>query len=228
MTRSIRFPAGALCLSLCLILGAGPPVAGQERGPDPFVVEESFTLQPAFPNPFRERTRIPFILAGVLFEDGRRPVVSMRIFNLLHQVVATPLLPRSARGPGGPLEERTFPRPGSYEAVWDGRNLEGEPARPGPYFVQLEVNGRTQVRKLLLTSAPDPGYGHAPGAPRRAFRTGRAPTAGGSDALDASAYLGNGAPGSTTARDTGSVRSSHTRRSARSVRLPTPMRWVPP
>src|SRR5437763_16442428 len=43
-------------------------------------------------NPFNPATTIPFRVSGELFLKGHRPVVSLRIFNVLAQLVAIPKL----------------------------------------------------------------------------------------------------------------------------------------
>ena len=194
-----------------LLVAPIPRVDAQSARGDPATTRESFSLQPAFPNPFHERTRIPFILGSSLFDAGERARVSMRVFNLLHQVVATPRLLPTPGMPGGPLEDRPFRRPGSYEAEWDGRDVEGQPVRPGPYFVQLEVNGRAQVRKLLVTRDEE-----------------RGDEGGGDEQPGGAGSVEREAAGAPTERGTGSARSSGTRRSARSVPPPTPTPWARP
>lgn len=156
-------------------LASGSAAAQTDAGPGSG--GEAFTLQPAFPNPFEERTRIPFILGAELFESEDEAVVTIRVFNLLHQVVAVPGLADGDGGEGPPLSGRTFRRPGSYEAVWDGRDEAGEPLRPGPYFVELDVNGRTQVRKLLLSREATEAEQEGPGARRTGAGRTPAPTA---------------------------------------------------
>lgn len=113
--------------------------------------ERSFFLEPAYPNPFRQDTRIPFVLRpGALGGDGM-VTVSMRVFNLLHQLIAVPALVSGPEGTGRPLDGLVLHRSGRFEARWDGKDGEGRRVASGPYFVQLVVGGDAEVKKLLVT-----------------------------------------------------------------------------
>lgn len=147
-TRRPGMPQTIL-VGLLATLVAGP-LGSQERGlPGPEGGQAAFSLGPAFPNPFERETRIPFVLGEDLFARGRSPIVSMRVYNLLHQLVGHATIEiedESVRR----LDGLPLPRPGRYEASWDGRDLDGELVTEGPYFIQISVNGRTQVRKVLF------------------------------------------------------------------------------
>lgn len=108
----------------------------------------AFSLEPAAPNPFEKETRIPFLLYEELFEGRQRVTVSVHIYNLLHQLIAVPLL-IDVSGDVHRLDGLAIPSVGRYEAVWDGRDLAGNKVTEGPYFVQLLIGGRSQVRKVL-------------------------------------------------------------------------------
>lgn len=138
--------AGRASAVALLLVVLALPAAGQEPAPAP---SPSFSLGAAFPNPFERETRLPFVLEDALFRDGRRPLVSIHVYNLLHQLVGF----ASLEGEGGGrrrLDRSPFERPGRYEAVWDGRDLRGGRVTEGPYFLQMSVDGRTQVRKVLV------------------------------------------------------------------------------
>ncbi len=68
-------------------------------------------------------------------------MVSLKIYNVLAQLVAIPVL----QGGGEPLEglELYWNGTGRFQAYWDGkvRNTDRE-AASGVYVYQLEVNGR--------------------------------------------------------------------------------------
>src|SRR5215472_15106156 len=75
-----------------------------------------------FPNPFNPATTIPFRLNADLWANGQRPTVSLRIYNVLAQLVAIPTL----QGPGQPVDNLTLdcPSPNNgycdFSAYWDG------------------------------------------------------------------------------------------------------------
>lgn len=149
--RRGRGPAGGVLVAILpLILLAAGGGGAQESGVRPGPGEPTFSLGPPFPNPFERETRIPFVLGEALFEGGERPTVSMRIYNLLHQLVGFAYLEETEAEPRRPLDGVALPGPGRYEAGWDGRDADGEPVMEGPYFLQLSVDGRSQVRKVLF------------------------------------------------------------------------------
>lgn len=135
-------------LALGLVLTTPPIVAAQDP-PQPGQVE----LLQNYPNPFNPATTIPFRLSEALFRDGRRPVVSLRIYNVLAQLVAIP----TAQASGDRLDnvqlECRETRGGycEFSAYWDGRYLGSDrEAASGIYVYQLVVNGRRTSRKMVV------------------------------------------------------------------------------
>jgi hypothetical protein len=111
----------------------------------------SFQLEQNYPNPFNPETRIPFVLDEQLFAAGDLPVVSIRIFNILQQLVAVPTALRHPLGEGVRVENLEYPSPGRYEAYWDGTDSNGRQVASGIYLMQLSVNGVSQTRKMYVT-----------------------------------------------------------------------------
>ena len=75
--------------------------------------------------------------------------MSVRIYNVLQQFVASPI---ALSHPGGranlvDLEDMT---PGRYEAYWNGLDQSGRDVASGIYFVQLTVNGVTAVMRMYV------------------------------------------------------------------------------
>src|SRR6266516_2260844 len=134
-------------------LGIGAGVGG-EAAAEPALGQ---TPQPAvelkhhFPNPFNPATTIPFSLSGDLFSNGHRPVASLKIYNVLAQLVAVPIL----QGTGEGLDNLALTCGNaagcSYSAYWDGnvRNT-GQPAASGVYIYQLVVDGRRFTKKMIV------------------------------------------------------------------------------
>ncbi len=137
----------ARVLSLLLALSglSAPAVYGQERQQ-----ESGFTLGQNYPNPFNPTTRIPFELLEGLFVDGKTAVVSLRIYNILQQVVAAPTALNHPSGDGAPLINLEYFQPGRYEAYWDGHDVSGRQVASGIYFVQITVNGKIDVIKMWV------------------------------------------------------------------------------
>src|SRR2546423_13461229 len=116
----MRLSAWALLGGLGLLTaGVGGGLGQAPPAPPPPSVE----LKQNFPNPFNPATTIPFTLNGDLFANGHRPRVSLKIYNVLAQLVAVPIL----QGTGEDLDnlELTCSTAGScaFTAYWDGKVL---------------------------------------------------------------------------------------------------------
>jgi hypothetical protein len=93
---------------------------------------QKFTLYQNHPNPFNPNTRIRFVVCS-----GQSPLhVCLKIYNIRGQLVRI-------------LIEEEKP-PGDYQAIWDGRNDEGQQVASGIYFYQLRAKDRIFTRKMLL------------------------------------------------------------------------------
>lgn len=131
-------------LSLGLLVAAPLAVEAQEAQSD-----ARAELGRNYPNPFNPETTIPFSIAVRLFENGARPVVSLRIYNVLAQLVAIPIL----QGSGEPLDNvrLQWNGTGRYSAYWDGKVIgSGREAASGVYVYQLVVNGRRETKKMTI------------------------------------------------------------------------------
>jgi hypothetical protein len=127
---------------LGLLVGIGSPVAAQANI-DPPRVE----LKENYPNPFFPATTIPFEIGPALCAKGRQPVVSLKIYNVLVQVVAIPVL---AAGSDERVDSLRL-RCGRYHTFWDGKYLDGKAqATPGVYYYQLSVDGERYTRKMIV------------------------------------------------------------------------------
>ena len=90
------------------------------------VVPETFTLYPAYPNPFNPVTTIRFDIP-----EGAANLLSLRIFDINGGLVETLM--------DGQRE------PGIYTVQWDGSD---QPS--GVYFVKIESSGFVQTKKMVL------------------------------------------------------------------------------
>ena len=145
MHERLRRVLGPLRLVVPLLVGVGPPAAAQENRPPPPPPVAS--LGENTPNPFFPATLIPFSIRPEECTDGQQPLVSLKVYNVLVQVVAIPVL---QSGKGEVLENIRIPC-GNHVALWDGRTLDGrsEPA-PGVYYCQLTVDGVRFTRKMIV------------------------------------------------------------------------------
>jgi hypothetical protein len=128
-------------------LGAGAKAAQGQQGSPPAGVE----LKQNFPNPFNPATTIPFSLGAEMFSAGHRPRVSLKIYNVLAQLVAVPIL----QGTGEPLDHVELSCASistcDFSAYWDGNVLNtGRQAASGIYIYQLVVDGRRYTKKMII------------------------------------------------------------------------------
>jgi hypothetical protein len=112
--------------------------------------ESGFELQQNYPNPFNPTTRIPFRLSPDLFEEGQPVVVTMRIFNVLQQLVAYPTALAHPDGNGVQINGLEYYTAGQKEAFWDGLDLNGRQVASGMYYLQMIVNGQRQIMKMIV------------------------------------------------------------------------------
>lgn len=106
-----------------------------------------------FPNPVNQDTRIPFNVGDPqgCTDSGRQYRVSLRIYNLLAQQVAVPVLQSGGNAAGGEVVENQLLTCGSYLAYWDGRNtITGDDVASGIYLYRLEIDGKPFVKKMIV------------------------------------------------------------------------------
>lgn len=147
-----RYAWAVAVVGLGLLTTSAGGVRGQGQGPIP-PPPPTVELKQNYPNPFNPATTIPFTLSGDLFAAGHRPKVSLKIYNVLAQLVAVPIL----QGTGEALAdlELTCSNSGgggcAFNAYWDGKVLSTDhEAASGVYIYQLIVDGRRFTRKMII------------------------------------------------------------------------------
>ena len=131
---------------LGLLLAVPPTVEAQQDRPT-----KPVRLLSNYPNPFKSETTIPFELDQDVFTSGHRPVVSMRIYNVLAQLVAIPV----STGSGVPFSalKLTWNGTGRYSAYWDGKILGTDRvAAPGVYVYQLIVDDDQLTKRMTVVN----------------------------------------------------------------------------
>lgn len=108
-------------------------------------------LEQNYPNPFRRDTRIPFVLGEDLFENGRAVVVSVRIYNVLGQLVSVPTALDHPGAAGQPALELRYDRPGRYLLYWDGTDQNGRRVNSGIYFCRITANRSQDLLKIAVS-----------------------------------------------------------------------------
>jgi hypothetical protein len=128
-----------------LALGAVAPSPAAGQRSTPSRERRLGTLGQNFPNPFKPDTWIPFTVDDCNGRGGQR-IVSLRVYNVLAQLVATPIL----HGAGVPVAGVRLSC-GSYLAYWDGRMLRGRgQATSGVYVYELVIDGQRSSRKMFV------------------------------------------------------------------------------
>lgn len=144
----------AVLLVLLLFAGSpSPPAAAQEGRVVPPAEEVAlFDLEQNYPNPVNPETWIPFTLSDALYERGDTAMVSMRVFNVLRQLVAVPEVIDHPAGREVRLLNLAFTEPGRHVAYWDGTDMNGRRVPSGVYYCQLVIEDRaqSQTRKIIV------------------------------------------------------------------------------
>lgn len=138
-------------LSAVLALSAFMPsdAAGQSGGQQPSQPRRTGRLGPNYPNPFNPETWFTVTVGDSTCTDPSKQYrVTVRIYNLLSQVVAVPII----EGGVGKAENVVLTC-GRYTAYWDGKYLNSNrDAASGVYMYRLDVDGRFQeMRRFLVT-----------------------------------------------------------------------------
>jgi hypothetical protein len=141
-------------LALVLALGIAWPGSAEGQAPDTALAAPApprnhsrklGTLGQNYPNPFKPETFIPFTIEDCNGPGGHH-VVSLRIYNVLAQLVATPVL----HGADKPLASLRLSC-GEYTGYWDGRvSKSRRPAATGVYVYELVVDGERSSRKMFM------------------------------------------------------------------------------
>ncbi|MBL0171505.1 MAG: hypothetical protein IPP90_12360 [Gemmatimonadaceae bacterium] len=135
-------------LGLVLALAAFMPRESQAQ--DTRAKKADATLRQNYPNPFNPETKIPFSVGDPpsCTDNGKQYRVSLKVYNVLSQLVAVPVLQGQAQS----LDNVTISC-GEYTAYWDGKVLNtGREAASGVYYYRLEVNGVSLPLKRMLVA----------------------------------------------------------------------------
>ena len=141
-----RYAWAVLGLGLLAVGIGARPAEGQQTASAAAV-----SLKQNYPNPFNPATTIPFSLSAELFSNGHRPKVSLKIYNVLAQLVAVPIL----QGTGEKLDNVELSCASTtscdFSAYWDGNVMNtGQQAASGIYIYQLIVDGQRFTKKMII------------------------------------------------------------------------------
>ncbi|MDR0787535.1 MAG: hypothetical protein LBG44_06675 [Gemmatimonadota bacterium] len=150
--------ARTVLLILFLLAGLlSPPevgAQGAEAARSPPRDAPAFSLEQNYPDPVNSETWIPFNLDTSLFTSREEVSVTMRIYNILNQVIAIPEAAEHPSGRGTRINNLGYADPGRKFAYWDGRDQAGRQVPSGVYYVQLVVDDVPDTRKLVVLNTP--------------------------------------------------------------------------
>lgn len=152
-----RWAPAALGMVACMLIAS--TAAGQATDQHAERSSRRGVLAQNEPNPFSSQTTIAFRVGDADCAAGtQQHVVTLRIYNILSQIVAVAALVDSttsdqstSAGPTRALSNLSLPC-GAYVARWDGRHApDAREAAPGVYMYQLVIDGHNAgMRKMLL------------------------------------------------------------------------------
>ena len=97
---------------------------------------KKISLSQNYPNPFNPATTIPFQVRSLEFGVGRPVHTFLTIYNLTGQRVR--IL----------LDEEMMP--GDYQAIWDGKDDNGQRVSSGIYFYRFKAGNSSETRKMIM------------------------------------------------------------------------------
>ena len=139
-------------LWLVLALSAIMPHALSAQGTETPGRGSRGVLKQNYPNPFNPETRIPFTIGDEpCTNPSRQYRVTLRIYNILSQPIAVPVLQGGTGGVAGKPLDGVMLTCGEYTAYWDGkvRNTTRE-AASGVYLYRLQVDNSSVSRKMIV------------------------------------------------------------------------------
>ncbi|MCJ7498372.1 MAG: T9SS type A sorting domain-containing protein, partial [candidate division Zixibacteria bacterium] len=96
----------------------------------------AFDLAQNYPNPFNPTTAIPFTVWSLEFNVGSPIHTTLKIYNLLGEVVRTL------------VDDKR--EPGNYQVIWDGKDKAGKEVASGIYFYRLKVGESSISKRMVL------------------------------------------------------------------------------
>lgn len=143
----------AALVVLALAAFAPAQAAAQVSSPQPPRERMSGDLGQNFPNPFNPETKIPFSVGDPpACEDRSRLYrVSLRVYNVLAQLVAIPILQGGNSGNAGRPIDNLMLSCEEYTAYWDGKYINSSrEVASGIYLYRLEIDGFARVKKMIV------------------------------------------------------------------------------
>jgi hypothetical protein len=147
----MRYRWSALALVLALVL---MPRVGVAQSSGTTQKAPAVKLKQNYPNPFNPETWGAFEITGnpACPDGGKQHRVTLKIYNILMQEVAVPVLQGGSGSVAGgqPLEKVSLSC-GQYTWYWNGNyRLTGREAASGVYILVVDVDGHKQSLKMTV------------------------------------------------------------------------------
>jgi hypothetical protein len=151
-----RWASSALGLLACLVFNARASAQVQDQRADSN--RRWGSIRQNQPNPFSRETTISFSVGDAECPAGtQQHAVTLRIYNILSQIVAVPTLVDSTSADQSTTQSSarvvsnlSLPC-GDYVARWDGKHArDARDAAPGVYMYQLLVDGHAVGMKKMI------------------------------------------------------------------------------
>jgi hypothetical protein len=141
-----------VAILLLLAAAASPRVLAAQapRGRTVATSTRGFDFDRNIVNPVRPGMWIPFYLDEKLFDGADSVAVSIRIHNILNNVVAIPVLRDPFDGRESRNIEFVFRTPGKKMAYWDGKDLAGRAVSSGVFYWKMTVGEESSVLKVVV------------------------------------------------------------------------------
>jgi hypothetical protein len=143
--------APPVLLLLWLICGGLSPPGVLAQG-NTGAQSRGFRVEQNYPEPANPDTYIPFVLEEKLFADGEPRLVTIRIVNMLGDLVAIPRAVGHPRGANVPVLNLRYTEPGRKQAYWDGRDLNGRRVPTAVYVAVLQVGDQVAFWRFSVTA----------------------------------------------------------------------------
>jgi hypothetical protein len=144
-----RWLALAVVLTLVLMPRAG---FAQSAGP-PQKEKSAVALRQNYPNPFNPETWGVFEVKGIPAcpDGGKQHRVTLKIYNILMQLVAVPVLQGGTGSVAGGQALNNVSLPcGQYTWYWNGNYPGGQEASSGVYILIADVDGSRLHIKMTV------------------------------------------------------------------------------
>ena len=147
--RIRRFALPMAVLALVLM-----PRVGKAQGTQPSQKKSVVSMGQNYPNPFNPESRIQFQVGGypACAESGKQYRVTLKVFNILAQVVAVPQLTGGSGGvAGGQRLDGVMLPCGEYVAYWNGKYLDSSrEVASGVYIWSIDVDGNRVTKRSTV------------------------------------------------------------------------------